>query len=203
MEKTTPGRQGTDTKLSEPGEFHGGTHFITIHPLESNVGTYLVGKIAERKKVVEAQRHFDAIERLNERIKDVDAWKSRIARAKAGGRGDPKKAVLRVVRSFNKLVQEDTDHAVMINEILKNERNHIIHLVGYDGIRPGQVFSKIPVYAVMPTDSDLHRIKSMLSNKARLGDVGARMSAFEISDLLKKARKFKGAKIPRATRRRV
>jgi len=186
-----------ETGVAKRGEFHNGTHFITIHPLESRVGTYLIGKIANWEKKVEVQPHFNEIERLNRRIKDVSAWKRKIARARSGKAGEPLKAISRVIASFNEMVRDNAYHASMINEVLKSERNHVFHIVGRDGIRPGRVFSKIPDYAFAVNASDLKNVEQMLKDKSRLGDTNARESAFAISGMLKEARKSISEKPPR------
>jgi len=171
------------------GEFHGGTHFITIHPLESDFGTYLLGKIVSWDKKVEAQPHFNELGRLNRRIMDVSAWKKKIERAKAGKSAEPRKAISRIIDSFNEMIKDNEYHAKMINEVLKSERNHAFHIIGDDEIRPGHVFSKIPTYAFSVNDSDVKCIEAKLRNKAGLKDMKVRESALAISGMLEEAQK--------------
>ena len=173
-----------EKEVARRGEFNNGTHFITIHPLPSNAGTYLLGKCASWKNYLEVSPHFREIERINNKIKDVQAWKKTIARARQGKNANPKRAISRTVNEFNKLVKSHAYHSKRINEILKEDGTHVFHIVGQDCIKPGQVFSKIPEYAFMVGQSDLEEIEKMIKTESVFEDKNARQSAFEIQKLL-------------------
>jgi len=174
----------SETEVARRGEFRNGTHFVTIHPLPSDVGTYLLGKCASWNNYLEVSPHFREIERINNRIKDVQSWKKSIARARLGKNADPKRAISRTVNEFNELVKSHAYHSKRINEILKDEGTHVFHLVGQDGVKPGQVFSKIPEYAFMVDQSDLKKIEKMIKTESLFEDKKARESAFEIQKIL-------------------
>lgn len=184
------------TGFVKRGEFHNGTHFITIHPLPSSVGTYLLGKCSSWNNYLKVSPHFREIERINNSIKDVNSWKKRIARAKQGKNVNPRKAISRAINTFDGLVNGHAYHAKRINEILKDERTHVFHLVGHDSVKPGQVFSEIPDYAVMVNKSDLERIEGMIKNGHLFEDKNARQSAFEIKKLLAEGQRAIMAKKP-------
>jgi hypothetical protein len=176
--------EGAEAIPKRQGEFHDGTHFITIHPLPSKDGKYLVGKCIPWHTVLEVEPHFYKIQKISERIKDLGAWKQKISRAKANKRQEPLNAILRIKHDFKRMIHDGEYHADAINEILTDKGYHVFHYTDQESVPSGKVFSKIPSAAKEVSKSELKRIKQMLKNEDQLGDLEATKAAEEIWTML-------------------
>ena len=151
----------------EPCGFKGGMHFIAVNALKSPHSTYLLGKLAPRPTLLDAQGHFHAIEGTYEKIKDVGCWKKRIAKAKESA--NPSRELEKVTKKFNNYLDDVSYHTRRIQELLESHEDHSFRTLS-DEIKPGHIFTKIPQDAHPITWHDEPHIERAIVESSPIGD---------------------------------